>query len=66
MVVTYKTSTTANMKIADFREIVTTVPFTSTITKLNYHFRKKRRSDNFCYFEQSLVVDTVLATHRFL
>ena len=43
-------STTANMKMADFREIVTTVPFILTIINLTIILGKKSHSDNFGWF----------------
>ena len=54
------------MKIADFQETVTTVPFTLTIVNLNIILGKNVALIIFADFEQSLVVDTVLATNRFL
>ena len=46
------------MKMADFREIVTTVPFTLIIVNLTTILGKKVALITFSDFEQSLVVDT--------
>ena len=55
IVVTYKNSATANMKMADFREIVTTVPFTSTIINLSIILGKKGALIIFADFENHLL-----------
>ena len=52
--------------MADFREIVTTAPFILTIINLTIILGKNVALIIFAVFEQSLVVDTVLATNRFL
>ena len=46
------------MKMADFREIVTTVPFTLTIVNLTTILGKNVALITFSDFEQSLVVGT--------
>ena len=52
--------------MADFREIVTTVPFALTIINLTIILGKNVALLIFADFEQSLVLDTVLASNRFL
>ena len=52
--------------MADFREIVTTVPFALTIINLTIILGKNVALLIFADFEQLLVLDTVLASNRFL